>query len=291
VKKGIPYTYVDLPPLLSLEATGVSIPMGHTEILLASVYISPLRAWRDADITQLLNLRTKSILAGDLNAKHPVWNSKVSNPSRLKLLDLFVNCNFEISAPQYPTHFVPNGRGDVLDIVVYKDVRLSEVRVLDIMDSDHLPIMFYILDHITVREILDPVEKFRDWERFQSLASALVSAIVEINSCIEADKAAHGFAASIASAYRVSTKTTTISNRNRGSSSLERLFKHKQKLRKLWQETRDPARKTAVNCVSKTIKRITRSSALERWETKRKLRESELGLGAQKKRRGQPVKN
>jgi hypothetical protein len=106
-------------------------------------------------------------LAGDLNSKHLVWNSKVSNPSGLKLLDLFVNCNFEISAPQYPTHFVTNGSG-VLDIVVHKDIRLSEVRVLDIMDSDHLPIMYCILDHIKAREILDPVEKFTDWERFKA---------------------------------------------------------------------------------------------------------------------------
>jgi endonuclease/exonuclease/phosphatase (EEP) superfamily protein YafD len=117
-------------------------------MLLESVYKPPLRAWRDEDITELLNLRTKSILAGELNEKHPVWNSKVSKPSSLKLRDLIFNCNFEISAPQHPTHFVPNGRGDDLDIVVHKDVRLSEVRVLDIMDSDHLPIMFCILDHI-----------------------------------------------------------------------------------------------------------------------------------------------
>jgi hypothetical protein len=128
VKNGIPHSYVDLQSLLSLEATGVSIPIGHTEMLLASVYKSPLRAWRDADITEPLNLRTKSILAGDLNAKHHVWNSKASNPSGLKLLDLFVNCNYEFSAPQHPNHFVPDGRGDVLDSVVHKDVRLSGVK-------------------------------------------------------------------------------------------------------------------------------------------------------------------
>jgi hypothetical protein len=95
------------------------------------------------------------------------------------------NSNFEISAPQHPTHFVSDGRGDVLNIVVHKDVRLSEVRVLDIMDSDHLPIMFCILDHVKAREILDPVEKFTDWERFKSLPSALVSPRIEINSCTE----------------------------------------------------------------------------------------------------------
>jgi endonuclease/exonuclease/phosphatase (EEP) superfamily protein YafD len=95
-----------------------------------------------------------------MNAKHSAWNSVVSTLSGLKLLDLFVNCNFEVSTPQNPTRFLPNGRGDVLDIVVHKDVRLSEVRMLDIMDSDHLPIMFCILGHVKAKKILDPVENF-----------------------------------------------------------------------------------------------------------------------------------
>jgi hypothetical protein len=51
-------------------------------------------------------------------------------------------------------------------------------------------------------------------------------------------------------------------------SGLDRLLKHKQRLRKLWQETRDPACKTALNWATKTIKRIIRKRALERWETK-----------------------
>jgi hypothetical protein len=111
-------------------------------------------------------------LAGDLNAKHPVWNSKISNSSGLKLVHLFVNCNFQISAPQNPTHLLPDGIGVVLDILVHKDVRLLEFRVLDVMDSDHLPYRFCILGHVKAREILDPVEKFTAWERFQSLNSA-----------------------------------------------------------------------------------------------------------------------
>jgi hypothetical protein len=43
-KKAISHTYVDLPPLLSVEATGVCIVIGHTDMLLASLYKSPLRA-------------------------------------------------------------------------------------------------------------------------------------------------------------------------------------------------------------------------------------------------------
>jgi exonuclease III len=67
VKKGIPY----LPPLISVEATGVYIPIGNREVLLAALYKSQGRTWSDVDIAELLNLRHKCILAGDLNAKHP----------------------------------------------------------------------------------------------------------------------------------------------------------------------------------------------------------------------------
>jgi hypothetical protein len=49
-------------------------------VLLASAYKSLRCAWRDADITEFLNFRGKSILAGDLKAKQPFWNSAVSDP-------------------------------------------------------------------------------------------------------------------------------------------------------------------------------------------------------------------
>jgi exonuclease III len=41
VKKGIPHSHVDLAPLNLLEATGVYIPIGNSELLLAAVYKSP----------------------------------------------------------------------------------------------------------------------------------------------------------------------------------------------------------------------------------------------------------
>jgi hypothetical protein len=215
-------------------------------MLLASVYISPLRAWRDAVITELLLERSpfwqmiwiQNTLFGIVTFQIPHF------------LDLFVICNFEISAPRHPTHFVPNGRGDVLDIVVHRDGRLSEVRVLDIMDLDHLFSCFAFWIIVRLGKFWIRLKNFTDWERFQSLASALVSPRVEINSCIEVDKAARYFAASIASAYRLSTKTTTITDRIRCPSSLERLLKHKQRLRTLWQESLDPACKTAVNWIT-----------------------------------------
>jgi hypothetical protein len=99
------------------------------------------------------------------------------------------------------------GNGNVLDIVVHKNIRLSNAIVSDILDSDHLQIIFYILDHVRTKNVSAPLEKFTDWERFQSLASNLISPRTEINSGAEADKAECAFTASIASAYRLLTST------------------------------------------------------------------------------------
>jgi hypothetical protein len=182
VRRGVPHNYVHLPLPVSVEATGVCIPLGNSEILLASVYKSPGRAWSDTDITELLSYRRRSILAGDLNAKHPFWNSAISKASCEKLMALFDLSEFEISAPQCPTHYSPAEKGDVLDIVVHQNIRVADVIISDILDSHHLPIIFHILDHVKIRNLSETTEKFTDWDRSQSLASEFISPRIEFHS-------------------------------------------------------------------------------------------------------------
>jgi hypothetical protein len=64
-------------PLVTIEATGICIPIGNFEVLLAAVYKSPNRTWCDTDITELLGFRNKCVLAGNLYAKHPFWYNAV----------------------------------------------------------------------------------------------------------------------------------------------------------------------------------------------------------------------
>jgi hypothetical protein len=77
----------------------------------------------------------------------PPWE----NPSGEKLLEMLDINEFNITAPQCPTHYSPAGNGDVLDIVVYKNIRLSHVTVSDILDSYPLPIVSHNIDHVSVK--------------------------------------------------------------------------------------------------------------------------------------------
>jgi hypothetical protein len=84
---------------------------------------------------------------------------------------------------------------------------------------------------------LEPVEKFTDWEQFQNLASELILPRIQINSGEDANKGAHNFTATIASAYRLSGKIK-VSDLNKDILGLESLLKYKWKIRKLLQVTR-----------------------------------------------------
>jgi hypothetical protein len=186
----------------------------------------------------------------------------VSNISGEKLLNL-QHIKFEISAPQCLTHYSPAGNGNVLVIVVHRNFQLSEVIVSDILDSDHLLMFSTWCIMLEVGIFRTRLTKFTDWERFQSLASELISPRIKINSEEEAYIASRDFIASIPSTCRLSTSKITLSDLNK-----ESLLKHKRRSRKLWQVTRDPTCKTVVNRVAKLVRRMTHRKALERWETK-----------------------
>jgi hypothetical protein len=70
VRKGIPQKHVDLPPLVSIYATGGCISIGDSEMLLSAVCKSPGHAWNNINITELSTFTHKYLLAGDLYAKH-----------------------------------------------------------------------------------------------------------------------------------------------------------------------------------------------------------------------------
>jgi hypothetical protein len=99
-----------------IEATRVCITTGNSEMVLAALCKSPQRLWSDTDTTEILRFTNRSTLAGDLQAKHPVWNSNISNPSVFQVFETFVICNSEISTAQSSTHYALRGRGNVPNV-------------------------------------------------------------------------------------------------------------------------------------------------------------------------------
>jgi hypothetical protein len=68
-----PHSHVNLPPIGSVEATGVCKPTGNSEMMIPALHKAPGHNWSNADITELLSFINKCILAADPNAKHPFY--------------------------------------------------------------------------------------------------------------------------------------------------------------------------------------------------------------------------
>lgn len=85
---------LDLPALQTLEVTEAKLETPDSPIIFISAYKKPNTSIQTVDIRKLSRLGTRIIIAGDLNCKHPFWNSRASNQSgkilfNLKSLDAY----------------------------------------------------------------------------------------------------------------------------------------------------------------------------------------------------------
>jgi hypothetical protein len=69
----------------------------------------------------------------------------------------FWNCSTKINSKFQHHNYSLAGNGDILDIVVHQNIGLPSVVVSNILDSDHLPIIFHILDHVKIRNLSEPI--------------------------------------------------------------------------------------------------------------------------------------
>lgn len=86
-KNQLPAQQIDIPPLQTLEATGIKLFTQNFHIILIAAYKPPDIPLNPADIRSLSSLGQHVIIAGDLNCKHPHWNSRSRNNSGIILYE------------------------------------------------------------------------------------------------------------------------------------------------------------------------------------------------------------
>lgn len=117
--------------------TSILIKINNIEILVSAVYEPPNAVLSPNDLDILTTSTEWSITAGDLNAKHPLWNSHSTNPVTKILYDHVQINDYVVLAPDTPTHFLssPKYRPDVLDIGL---LRIPYMRKCTTLTTSHL---------------------------------------------------------------------------------------------------------------------------------------------------------
>lgn len=214
------------PPLLHpapknhLETTAAIIHTEYGDITVISAYLPPQCRFIDHSFHNTLPSGQRTIIAGDLNAKHVTWGSNRSGRALRRWADAN---SISVIVPKVPTRYSHSGRGDVLDIFLISSFAIPKaIFTIPALASDHLPVIAFFGAAPTVKCIpLRRDIKRADWNGFRThLREALPQPPTSIDTAEELDAAAEKLVSQIQEAVDAeiapnwSTKDPTSSRNN-----------------------------------------------------------------------------
>jgi hypothetical protein len=102
VRRGIVHDSVPVPALNHMGSTAIQVTLAGKPVIVLAAYLSPSRPMIGAVLTACFGGGLPVLMAGDLNAKHVVWNSRLST-LRGKHRDYADENSCLISGPDTPT--------------------------------------------------------------------------------------------------------------------------------------------------------------------------------------------
>jgi len=252
-----------------LQSTSILIKINNESLLVSSVYKSSSATLDPSDLDLLINSADNFIIAGDLNSKHPFWNSRKTNCAGTVLYNHLQQNNYSIIAPDTPTHF-PNSnkyRPDVLDIAIVRTSLLIQITNLNELSSDHNPILLELSDSPIKTSPPSPILSI-NWKKFYHILSAEKDSVnPSTNTKQSIDSTIQNFTNSIQSALdnssyvRNSKKHHTVI-----PTEIQLEICAKNRLRREWQRTRDPQTKRLLNSKILCIRLMLQTYKQDEWD-------------------------
>ncbi|UYV77902.1 hypothetical protein LAZ67_15002762, partial [Cordylochernes scorpioides] len=237
-------------------------PDGRTVVQISSIYKKPDLPLQEEDLNLLLENNQSVIAAGDWNSKHPLWGSRTSNNSGTVLHNFSEKENLDIVAPSSPTHYSPLGNPDFLDIAILRNIPwTSRIKTLDALSSDHLPVILELTcpkDEFTTRAC-----RLTNWVHFQQDLISSTPPRIPLKTEANIDSAVTLLNDKIYNSY--SKNTVISSSSSKQNPSTKALIKEKNKARKRWQATWDPAHRAIYLNLQGKVNKALKSDSTENW--------------------------
>jgi hypothetical protein len=213
----------------------------------------------ESDLTECLSGGISVLSAGDVNAKHKDWNSRLTTVKGSFLRDYADRNSCLIYGPDSPTTapYTHNATPDVLDIVVVKVFVLPvHLTVCVALSSDHLPILFDTSCRSSFHNLPDRPDFTRmDWAAFQ----ACIEHRLPGNPVVVDEEAIDKCLEELTSAIHEATAISAPRRRQRADprpplhASIQDEIRLKNRLMRQWQITRDPALKAQINRLQRSV--------------------------------------
>lgn len=257
-------------PTVTMETTGIAIQFGDTEVTIHSAYLAPSRPFNPGEMDDLLAPNGPILVGGDLNSKHPSWNSRrITTKGRALRRYIDSRDDTIVAGPTDPTHYPNNlGNPDVLDILIAKDFTFEyELTTINDLSSDHVPVIVTISSQPTTR--LPPQSTLRtDWTRYYNNLLTQLTPPPPATTPNELDD-------QVAQLHdKLTTALSNATSQGRPKNSRHSLPDHikselalKRRLRRTWQHTHYREDKRAFNRQCQLVKLLLDDYRTETWDT------------------------
>ena len=114
--------------LAHLEVSAIQVVLTGRPVVILTAYLSPSRPLIGLDLTACFGVGLPVLMAGDLNDKHVVWNSRLNTRPWKLLRDYADENSCLVFRPDAPTTNPYNSYAnlDVLDIAIVKEIPFPE---------------------------------------------------------------------------------------------------------------------------------------------------------------------
>lgn len=245
-----------------LQYTAIRLTEQQQKLTIISVYCPPKYAVKTQHFENFFNtFDSKFLMAGDFNAKSPVWGSRLTSPKGKQLLQAIRKQNLNCTSGGSPTYWPTDRRKipDVIDLVITKNIALDQIALTTTMDlsSDHSPTTINFAYTSTKFSANNKAKTYTNWIHFQKAFKTTFNPNMKLKTKEDIDNGLNYLQSTIEDCLNISTTQSTSKSftLHPHSPNILDLLTRKRQARRKWQVSRSPAAKKEVNDATKLLKK------------------------------------
>lgn len=220
------------------------------------------------DLLTLMASENKSIIFGDLNARHKDWNNTFDNTNGKRLKSALQNTNLVLFNTPTPTCFTNIDNPSYIDIVISHNIFVNNLIAQNELESDHTPITFELPHTPTEPQPPRHIRKDYDkanWSQYKHFLNQNITINRNIQTTQDIDNEIQNITQNIQQAINtyipdIEPKTTPLPQH------IQDQIKHKNRLRRIYQKQPTQQNKTNLTNQIALVSDILTIYDREKWD-------------------------
>lgn len=245
-----------------LQATTIQLEEYVNGLTVSAIYCPPRFNIDEQQYKQFFStLDAKFIAAGDFNAKHTHWGSRLITPKGRKLFSAINALGLNVLSNGKPTYWPSDRRKipDLIDFAVTRGINNVQSLVHSSLElsSDHTPTIITIFSENSFQKNESGRFDYKrtDWLKYKMLISSHLEIKTSLKSEQEINSAIFNFTQLLSQAVKITTPRFTVQTRQECTpQDILKLLSEKRSLRRVWQMQRSPSLKKKLNERAKKLR-------------------------------------